>query len=362
MRLCLVGGIFDRNENLRAKHAWTPETVLLDGFRKAGVDVRALGHAYFEPSDDYDVVHVHHFGKAAMQMAAASARARFVFTGHDGPIVTGFERSRLRRAAFRYVVSKADAFVALSEAEANYFRGIAHKVHVIPNGIPADVFQLRTHAAAPVESQSNLLYVGQLIGCKGIDVLFQAVAKLRREWSVRLRLVYHNARLKAGLLQRAQELGIVDAVEFVGTLGPVELAEEYRRADLLVLPTLADCLPSVVTEALLCGTPVVASAVCGVPEQVGDYGRLVPPNDAAALADAVASVLRERPRFRALAGAMRDYAARKYNPEAMVAGHLALYNKLLVSEMPRAHGTGWVDPVARLAVRAYWAGRGPVRS
>ncbi len=113
MKICLVGGIFDRAEAVRSKHVVTPETVLLDGFRKAGVDVDAVGHAHFLPSDQYDIIHVHHMGKAALKMAASSCRAQFVFTGHNGLIVTGYERSWLRRRAFKYVVDKCHAFVAL---------------------------------------------------------------------------------------------------------------------------------------------------------------------------------------------------------------------------------------------------------
>jgi glycosyltransferase involved in cell wall biosynthesis len=361
MKICLVGGIFDRNETLRSKHALTPETILLDGFRKAGVDVQAVGHADFRPSDEFDVIHVHHLGKAALKMAASGCRAKFVFTGHNGLIVTGYERSRLRKYAFDYVVRKADAFVALSQAEAQFFagRGAGDKVHLIPNGIPAEVFRLKTvsengPARGNGKPRYDLLYVGQLIGWKGVNFLLQALEQLRRQWDVRLRLVYHNARLEAELRQMAEELGIARAVEFVGILGPEELAEEYRRADLLVLPSFADCLPSVVTEAFLCGTPVVAGAVCGVPEQVGPHGRVVPPGDAGALAAALEGVLRDLPRFRAKAAEMRAYAEHKYNPTAMVAAHLALYEKLAAGDNGRRRRGGWLDPLVRLAVRLYW--------
>jgi glycosyltransferase involved in cell wall biosynthesis len=355
MKICLVGGIFDRPASLRAKHLLTPETVLLDGFRRAGVDVAPVGHAPFQPSDDYDLVHVHHFGKAALQMATSRGRARFVFTGHNGLIVTGYERSLLRRSAFHYVVERADAFVALSRAEGEFFRraGVGDRVRVIPNGIPADVFQVRG-ATCNGEQRFRLLYVGQLIDWKGVDFLLRAFQQLRRRWDVHLRLVYHNAHLEQLFRQMVRELAIEEHVEFVGILGPDELAEEYRRADLLVLPSFADCLPSVVTEALLCGTPVVAGAVCGVPEQVGEFGRVVPPGDADVLAEAIADVLSEQPRFRALAAEMHAYAACKFDPAAMVSAHLALYKDLLAGSSPPRRGGGRLNPLARLAVKAYW--------
>jgi glycosyltransferase involved in cell wall biosynthesis len=115
-------------------------------------------------------------------------------------------------------------------------------------------------------------------------------------------------------------------------------------------------LPSVVTEALLCGTPVVAGGVCGVPEQVGPYGEVVPPGDAVALAGAIERVLHDRPRFQAMASEMRNYAANKFNPAAMVRAHLDLYDDLLKSRNGTSRRpASWLDPLVRLAIRAYWA-------
>ena len=359
MKICLVGGIFDREEKVRSKHLITPETVLLDGFRKADVEVHAVGHANFAPAENYDIIHVHHFGKAALKMATSNCRCPFIFTGHNGLIPTGYERSWMRRRAFQYVVDKCDAFVALSHAEARYFEahGAAGKVHCVPNGIPADVFQAPAASDKDdAKSWYDVLYVGQLIDWKGVNFLLEAMQKLRRQRDVRLKLVYHNATLEAELKRMAVDLGIADAVEFAGIKGPTELAAEYRKADLLVLPSFADCLPSVVTEAFLCGTPVVAGAVCGVPEQVDKYGLVVTPGNSKALAEAMEQVLSERSRYHAMAGEMRAYAENKYNPKAMVEGHLALYRRVLESSNRTTRRQAfWIDPLVRLAIRAYWA-------
>ncbi len=361
MNICLVGGIFDRPEAVRAKQLVTPETVLLDGFRKAGVKVHAVGHAGFQPSDDYDIVHVHHFGRAALKMASSGCRSRVVFTGHNGLIPTGWERSRLRRYAFQYVVDKAEAYIALSRAEARYYAGVTSvdKIHTIPNGIPADVFR----AAGDLQKRADkerydVLYVGQLIECKGVNVLLDAMQRLCKHRHVHLRLVYHNAKLEAVLRRQADDLGIAEHVEFVGIRGPGELAEEYHQADLLVLPSFAECLPSVVTEAFLCGTPVVAGGVCGVPEQIGSYGLAVPPGDSVALANAIEMILADRPRWQAMAAQMRAYAEHTFKPETMVARHLALYRDMVEGRVaPARRRAAWIDPLVRLAVRVYWRRR-----
>ena len=361
MNICLVGGIFDRPEAVRSKQLVTPETVLLDGFRKAGVTVHAVGHAGFQPSDDYDIIHVHHFGRAALKMASSHCRARVVFTGHNGLIPTGWERSRLRRYAFQYVVDKAEAYIALSRAEARYFAGVTSpdKIHTIPNGIPADVFRAAGNLQKRADkARYDVLYVGQLIECKGVDVLLEAMQRLRTRRDVHLRLVYHNAQLEAELRRQASDLGIAEHVQFVGIRGPRELAEEYHQADLLVLPSFAECLPSVVTEAFLCGTPVVAGGVCGVPEQIGPYGLAVPPGDAVALAKAMEAILADRPRWQGMAAQMRAYAEHTFKPETMVARHLALYRDLIEGRTaPARRRAAWIDPAVRLAVEVYWRRR-----
>jgi glycosyltransferase involved in cell wall biosynthesis len=358
MKICLVGGIFDRPEAVRSKQQVTPETVLLDGFRKAGVEVQAVGHAAFQPSDDYDIIHVHHFGRAALKMASSRCRARVVFTGHNGKIPTGWERSRLRRYAFQYVVDRAEAFIALSYAEARYYAAVtnADKIHIIPNGMPADVFRAAGNRRKRADKERyDVLYVGQLIDWKGVNFLLEAMQRLRRQRDVHLRLVYHNAHLEAELRQQARDLGIAEHVDFVGIRGSRELAEEYHEADLLVLPSFADCLPSVVTEAFLCGTPVVASAVCGVPEQVGPYGLAISPGDSVALANAMDTILADRPRWQAMAGELRSYAEQTFKPETMVARHLALYRAMIDGRTtPPKRQAEWMDPVMRLAIDVYW--------
>lgn len=365
MKICLVGGIFGRDAKMRSKHVVTPETVLLDGFQKAGVEVQAIGHSKFVPSDEYDIVHVHHFGKAALKMAASKCTAKFVFTGHNGLIVTGYERNWARRQTFQYTVDKANAFVALSEAEKKFFEnhGAAGKVHCIPNGIPSEIFRATTGPGDTIQKRTgkdrfDILYVGQLIDWKGVNFLLQAIQKVLLRNNVKLRLVYHNAEREQEYKKMVLELGIAQAVEFVGILGPTELAREYFDADLLVLPSFADCLPSVVTEALLCGTPVVAGGVCGVPEQLDKYGHAIPPGNVPALVDAIESMIRDQPRYQALATEMRSYAEKKYNPTAMVEGHLALYRQL-IAESPRQtrRKAFWIDPAVRLGISAYW-GRG----
>src|SRR5262249_62288753 len=100
------------------------------------------------------------------------------------------------------------------------------------------------------------------------------------------------------LQRHAVELGMSDHVTFLGHRSPLEVAQAMAKSTVVVLPSRAESFGSVLVEALACGTPVVATR-CGGPEDIvnDDVGKLVPKEDARALADGLLSVLEDRGRF-----------------------------------------------------------------
>jgi hypothetical protein len=144
MRICIVGGIFDKPADYRDRHSISPETVLADGLRQRGWQVTLSGHAASLPQGNFDLVHVHHFGRAALRLAAATGRPPFVLTTHDPFAMNGLPVGWRRRLTDGFVLRKAAAIVALSNAERDFLarrRGLPpERVAVIPNGISTAVF------------------------------------------------------------------------------------------------------------------------------------------------------------------------------------------------------------------------------
>jgi glycosyltransferase involved in cell wall biosynthesis len=352
-----VGGIFGKPAAYRRLHAHAPETVLASGLAERGIDLVTVGHGEFVPDDAFDVIHVHHIGRAAYLMAVSDTRAPFVFTGHDGQMLCGFERSRVRREAFRFVLERSDAAVALSTDEARFLRQLGQShVTVIPNGIATTYADATLHA-----ERHGILYVGQLVALKGVDVLLRAVSLMTRHVEVPVVLAYQNAQLEQPLQALAEELGIVSRVRFAGPQAPDQLIHLYASAQLLVLPSHAESLPSVVTEALQAGTPVVATRVGGIPDQLQEFGTLVDPGDAAALARALEGAL-DRPPDEARRKAMREYARARFGTAAMAERHAALYRAVAAAGR-RWKGRGR-EPLAaplRVAIGIYWARPGARR-
>lgn len=339
MKVLIVGGVFARDEEYRRNINPTPEMTLEAGLRSRGVDVIVAPHSWSHSLRGVDLVHVHHLAKSVPGLAACRVvrPTPLVFTRHYNVDRTP---PGLQAAALRLIERTADACVALSHREADRLRPrVRGRVVLIRNGIGAGA---DPPALPRKEGPWRLLFAGQLIPLKGLDVLFRALATVRSKTSVALRLVYHNAEQLEQLQTLAQQLAIDDIVTFVGRRDTAGMLEEYRLADMVLLPSFTEALPSVITEALLAHKPVVASAVGGIPEQVQAAGVLVPPGNDAALASAILRVTSDYPGYLTKTQARAAEVKQEYSVEAMIDRHLALYESLVqgnTSAIHPAHAT-----------------------
>ncbi len=115
----------------------------------------------------------------------------------------------------------------------------------------------------------------------------------------------------------------------VGSVPPEDVARWLQAADLYVHPSRADTFPNGVLEALACGTPIVASRVGGIPEQVrNETGILVEPGDPAALAAAIESLLADPSRRERMSAAAADDARARFSVDRQIDAYLALHVEL----------------------------------
>ena len=112
---------------------------------------------------------------------------------------------------------------------------------------------------------------------------------------------------------------------------PQQVARYYQAADLYLHPARADTFPTTILEALACGTPIVASAVGGIPEQVvvGKTGFLVPVGDARAMAGVVLDLLADEGLRVRMGQEAAEDATRRFGLERMVREYLAFYEAML---------------------------------
>jgi colanic acid/amylovoran biosynthesis glycosyltransferase len=199
-------------------------------------------------------------------------------------------RVKLERSAFSTSVCEytLDALRALVGPEHR------DRLRLVTMGVDVDRFR----RSDPYPGGRTVLTIGRLVEKKGLRFLVDAAALLRDRGAVDRVVVVGEGPLRADLEARIQRHGLSGVVDLLGARGPAEVRALIESADLLAMPSVIapdgdrDSMPVAVFEALAMEVPVVASDLVGLPEHVRpEWGRLVAPGDADALADAIAAIL-----------------------------------------------------------------------
>ena len=259
------------------------------------------------PEGWYDLVHSHYWLSGQVGWLAADRwQVPLVHSMHtmarvknsllaegDAPEPPGREIGEAQ------VVEAADRLVANTQGEAgelvDLYGADPGKVRVVPPGVDLELFTPGDGAAARARvglprNAHVLLFVGRIQPLKAPDVLLRAAAVLlARRPELRQSLVVAVLGGPSGsgvgkpraLQELAQQLGIDAQVRFVPPVDRVTLAQWYRAADLVAVPSYSESFGLVAIEAQACGTPVVAAAVGGLPFAVGDSGLLIDGHESA---------------------------------------------------------------------------------
>ncbi|MFI5285927.1 MAG: glycosyltransferase family 4 protein, partial [Candidatus Dormibacteria bacterium] len=245
----------------------------------------------------------------------------------------------------RLVVRSVDAFVTASTVASNALASVlrlADSRHtVIPNATESGVAAAtREHIRNDLGLSNDRLIVlvmARLEKRKGLTYLLDALTQLpqhiRDHVSV---LVAGTGPEQAALEAQSAATGLTGSVRFLGQRD--DRWSLYDAADVIVLPSIShEDMPIVILDAMAAGRPVVASSVAGIPEQVVDgvTGRLVPPGDSAALAEALAHVLGDARERTAMGKAARARYEATYTPQRFVDAYRRLYASLLERQRPR---------------------------
>jgi glycosyltransferase involved in cell wall biosynthesis len=183
---------------------------------------------------------------------------------------------------------------------------IAPSLTVHHLGLPLEDIPFHTGERA----ENRIIAVGNLEPLKGHAGLLRAMAGLRRNGTDAWLDLVGGGPQDGALRKLAAQLGLGDRVQFHGWCSEDRVLALMRNATMLVHPSVApDAMPTVVKEALAVGTPVIASDLAGIPEML-DHGRcglLIPPGDVPALEQAIARLLADPSRCKALAAAGRAH-------------------------------------------------------
>lgn len=278
------------------------------------------------------LVHTHLFRPAFIAWWARrwGSRFRWLHTEHNMGPRRGWSSSRPGRWAHARAQRAADRLVGVAPAVSlrlkGHLLGSGAKISTVVNGVsgPPELLPLPPAEGAAIRCG----FLGRLVPEKGLELLFQALDRTAPAAALDIQIA------GAGPLERWVETRCRDAVaagrscRFLG--GVPEAGPFLRQIDLLLLPSRTEGMPRVLLEAMAHGRPVVAAAVGGVPDALGEgEGWLFPSGDADALAARMMELSGAREELARRGAAARRRWAQHFTLDRMVDGYLQLYRELL---------------------------------
>lgn len=220
----------------------------------------------------------------------------------------------------KHAIANRTTSVAISEPVA---RAFASKSTVIGNPYDARIFTRRAAAG----ERRDLAFVGRLVQEKGLDILLEALARLRTDGISPSLTIIGGGPLLEPTQERVGELGLQKQVTFAGAPKPAQIAELLNQHRILVVPSrYAEPFGVVALEGIACGCAVIGSSGGGLPEAIGRCGLTFTNGDAGALADAIAKLLRDPPRCDELVANGPAHLAR-FHPATVAESYLEVFDR-----------------------------------
>jgi glycosyltransferase involved in cell wall biosynthesis len=273
-----------------------------------------------------DIVHGHGAkGGAYARMALNTGSAVRAYTPHGGSLLFGHDTlaGKFYLATEKLLMLRGDLFLFESAYSAETFRRKIGKpgglVRVVHNGVSRAEFEPVTAR----DDATDLVFMGELRPVKGIDVLIDAIAELRRGGRMVSATLVGDGAEREALGARAERLGVADVIQWKPAM-PARLAQALGR--IMVIPSRAESLPYVILEAAAAGMPLIATKVGGIPEIYGPLSDgLVSAADVGALAQAIVRTLDHPDATAEIAGRLRERVAKWFSVDSMVDGVLDAY-------------------------------------
>jgi glycosyltransferase involved in cell wall biosynthesis len=284
---------------------------------------------------DADVLHGHGAkGGAYARLALTRKRAVRAYTPHGGSLLFSHDTlaGKLYLLSERLLMLRTDLFLFESIYSSDVFRqkigDPGERLKIVHNGVSREEFEPVTLAP----DATDLIFIGELRPVKGIDVLIDAIARLRDAGRTVTATLVGDGPDRASLIAQAEHLGLAQAIRFLPAM-PARRAQALGRV--MVVPSRAESLPYVVLEAAASAKPLIANRVGGIPEIYGPLtNSLVPPGDANALAAAIASSLDNPAEAADIAQKISARVASSFSCDAMVDGVMAGYRATLDRIVP----------------------------
>lgn len=277
-----------------------------------------------------DVLHGHGAkGGAYARLALGSRRAIRVYTPHGGSL--WFSKDTLKGKVYlgaeKLFMKRSDLLLYESQFSADASRaniGVPDcLVRVVHNGVSRTEFE----PIAPAPDATDVVFIGELRELKGVDLLIEAIATLRRQGRPLTATLVGAGPDRDAFLAQAAAAGLSDAIKFPGAMNA---RQAFPLGRLMVVPSRAESLPYIVLETIAAQVPLITTRVGGIPEIYGPLAdTLIAPDSTDALVAAITEALDHPKRLNERMKTLNERVSRLFSVDAMVDGVLDGYRAAL---------------------------------
>ena len=284
-----------------------------------------------------DLLHGHGAkGGAYARLALGNRRAIRVYTPHGGSL--WFSKNTLKGkfylAAEKLFMRRSDLLLYESQFSADASGaniGVPDcLVRVVHNGVSRAEFK----PIVPAPDATDIVFIGELRQLKGVDLLIEAIATLRRDGRPLTATLVGAGPDRDAFVAQAAAAGLSDDIKFPGAMNARQALPLGR---LMVVPSRAESLPYIVLETIAAQVPLITTRVGGIPEIYGPLAdTLIAPDSVDALAAAIAEALDHPERLAQRMRTLNERVSQLFSVDAMVDGVLDGYRAAL--SMAEAEG------------------------
>ncbi|MGD0689732.1 MAG: glycosyltransferase family 4 protein [Candidatus Bathyarchaeia archaeon] len=226
-----------------------------------------------------------------------------------------------------WLLRNSTRVICLTRADAREVRDLGvpvRNIRIVPVGVDTALFR------PGKGKRKGIAWVGRIVPEKGLDVLLEALAKVRKRIHVHT-IIAGDGPLRGKLIRRAHELKLSDSVTFVRQKNRRDVARMLAQSLVYVLPSRREGLPLALLEAMAAGNTVVASDLPSTREVLGEAGLYYSCKDPDELAERLLMALEDRKLCRRFGREVRDTVHRRFRWESVLPALSEVYGEAVKS-------------------------------